>query len=72
MTIASLPSILTAYPRIGQWLTVRADGTIEVRSGKVDLAPFITGRIRVDDIVEQGFQQLITNKDNEVKILVSM
>ena len=42
------------------------------RSGKVDLAPFITGRIRVDDIVEQGFQQLITNKDNEVKILVSM
>ena len=42
------------------------------RSGKVDLAPFITGRIKVDDIVEQGFQQLITNKDHEVKILVSM
>ncbi|MFA4840391.1 MAG: 2,3-butanediol dehydrogenase [Agrococcus sp.] len=42
------------------------------RSGKVDLAPFITGRIRVDDIVEEGFQQLITNKDHEVKILVSM
>ncbi len=42
------------------------------RSGKVDLAPFITGRIKVDDIVEQGFEQLITNKDHEVKILVSM
>lgn len=43
-----------------------------VRSGKVDLAPFITGRIKVEDIIEQGFQQLITNKDHEVKILVSM
>lgn len=42
------------------------------RSGKVDLAPFITGRIKVDDIVERGFQQLIANKDHEVKILVSM
>lgn len=42
------------------------------RSGKVDLAPFITGRITVDDIVEQGFTRLIENKDHEVKILVSM
>ncbi|MCR8670576.1 2,3-butanediol dehydrogenase [Agrococcus sp. HG114] len=42
------------------------------RSGKVDLAPFITGKILVDDIVEQGFEQLISNKDHEVKILVSM
>jgi (R,R)-butanediol dehydrogenase / meso-butanediol dehydrogenase / diacetyl reductase len=43
-----------------------------VRSGKVDLAPFITSKIVVDDILEQGFERLITNKDNEVKILVSM
>lgn len=43
-----------------------------VRSGKVDLAPFITGRIKVEDIVEHGFQQLLTNKDHEVKILVCM
>ncbi|MBO1769235.1 2,3-butanediol dehydrogenase [Agrococcus sp. TF02-05] len=42
------------------------------RSGAVDLAPFITGRIVVDDIVEQGFRQLIDNKEHEVKILVSM
>jgi (R,R)-butanediol dehydrogenase/meso-butanediol dehydrogenase/diacetyl reductase len=42
------------------------------RSGKVNLAPFITSKIVVDDLVEQGFQPLITNKDNEVKILVSM
>ena len=43
-----------------------------VSSGKVDLAPFITSKIVVDDIVEKGFERLITNKDNEVKILVSM
>lgn len=43
-----------------------------VRSGKVRLAPFVTSRILVDDIVEQGFERLIRNKDAEVKILVSM
>lgn len=42
------------------------------RSGKVNLAPFITSRIVVDDIVTQGFERLISNKDSEVKILVSM
>lgn len=42
------------------------------RSGKVNLAPFITSRILVDDIIEQGYHRLIANKDNEVKILVSM
>lgn len=43
-----------------------------VRSGKVNLEPFITSRILADDIVEQGFNRLIENKDSEVKILVSM
>lgn len=43
-----------------------------VRSGKVNLAPFITSRILVDDIVEQGFRRLMEHKDEEVKILVSM
>ena len=43
-----------------------------VQDGKVNLAPFVTSRILVDDIVEQGFERLITGKDEEVKILVSM
>jgi (R,R)-butanediol dehydrogenase/meso-butanediol dehydrogenase/diacetyl reductase len=43
-----------------------------VRSGKVDLAPFVTSRILADDIVKQGFERLTTHKDEEVKILVSM
>jgi (R,R)-butanediol dehydrogenase/meso-butanediol dehydrogenase/diacetyl reductase len=43
-----------------------------VRSGKVNLAPFVTSRILADDIVKRGFERLITHKDEEVKILVSM
>lgn len=43
-----------------------------VRSGKVNLAPFVTRRILVDDIVAQGIERLMTHKDEEVKILVSM
>lgn len=42
-----------------------------VQEGKVDLAPFITGRIGLDDLVEKGFEQLINNNENNVKIIVS-
>jgi hypothetical protein len=31
----------------------------------------VTGRIRLDDIVEKGFKQLINNKDQHIKILVT-
>lgn len=42
-----------------------------VRSGKIDLAPFITSKILADDIVSKGIERL-TNSLDEVKILVSM
>ncbi|UBH06236.1 2,3-butanediol dehydrogenase [Leucobacter sp. Psy1] len=45
--------------------------TIElVRSGKLDLAPFITGRITLDGLVSEGFDQLINNNEHHVKIIV--
>jgi (R,R)-butanediol dehydrogenase/meso-butanediol dehydrogenase/diacetyl reductase len=45
--------------------------TIElVRSGKVDLAPFITARIPLEDLVSDGFETLIHHNDTQVKILV--
>jgi (R,R)-butanediol dehydrogenase / meso-butanediol dehydrogenase / diacetyl reductase len=45
--------------------------TIEmVAGGKVDPFQFITGRIALDDIVAKGFDELITNKEENVKILV--
>lgn len=45
--------------------------TIEmIASGKVDPYQFITGRIGLDDIVADGFDELINNKEENVKILV--
>jgi (R,R)-butanediol dehydrogenase / meso-butanediol dehydrogenase / diacetyl reductase len=41
-----------------------------VQAGKVDLQPFITGRIALEDLVEQGFDTLINHKDTAVKVLV--
>jgi len=41
-----------------------------IADGKVDPAPFITGRIDLDDIVAGGFDELVTNKREHVKILV--
>jgi (R,R)-butanediol dehydrogenase/meso-butanediol dehydrogenase/diacetyl reductase len=45
--------------------------TIEmVATGKVDPFQFITGRIGLDDIVRSGFEELVNNKEENVKILV--
>lgn len=41
-----------------------------IRSGVVDVDQFITGRIALEDIVEQGFRELIDHKESNVKILV--
>ena len=41
-----------------------------VAEGRVDPYQFITGRIALDDIVEQGFRELIDNKEENVKVLV--
>lgn len=48
-----------------------ADTIALLRDGKVDAAPFITGRIGLDQLVEGGFRELIDNKEENVKILVS-
>ncbi len=41
-----------------------------VQEGKVDLAPFITARIALDRLVEDGFETLIHHNESAVKILV--
>ncbi|MEN0139948.1 MAG: 2,3-butanediol dehydrogenase [Rhodococcus sp. (in: high G+C Gram-positive bacteria)] len=41
-----------------------------VRSGVIDLAPFITGRIELDNLVSDGLTTLIEHNDTAVKILV--
>jgi (R,R)-butanediol dehydrogenase/meso-butanediol dehydrogenase/diacetyl reductase len=41
-----------------------------MQEGKVDLKPVITGRIALEDLVEQVFDTLINHKDTAVKVLV--
>jgi (R,R)-butanediol dehydrogenase/meso-butanediol dehydrogenase/diacetyl reductase len=41
-----------------------------VQDGKVDLEPFITDRIDLDRLVQDGFATLIDHKDTAVKIIV--
>jgi (R,R)-butanediol dehydrogenase/meso-butanediol dehydrogenase/diacetyl reductase len=42
-----------------------------VEEGKVNLKPFITGKIALDDLIEKGFDTLINHNETAVKILVS-
>jgi len=42
-----------------------------LRDKKVDATQFITGRIGLDDLVGKGFRELIDNKEENVKILVT-
>ncbi|CAB0525190.1 2,3-butanediol dehydrogenase [Corynebacterium diphtheriae] len=42
-----------------------------VESGKINLKPFITGKIALQDIVDKGFDTLINHNETAVKILVS-
>lgn len=41
-----------------------------VEQGKINLEPFITGRIGLDALVSEGFDELINNTEHHVKILV--
>jgi len=38
--------------------------------GRVKAEPLITGKIKLDDIVEKGFEELLKNRESNIKILV--
>lgn len=40
-----------------------------VKEGKINLAPFITSRISLEELVDGGFKQLIENNEHHVKII---
>ncbi|WP_084648751.1 2,3-butanediol dehydrogenase [Rhodococcus sp. WB1] len=42
-----------------------------VQDGKIDLAPFITSRIGLNDLVSKGLNTLIEDNESSIKILVS-
>jgi (R,R)-butanediol dehydrogenase/meso-butanediol dehydrogenase/diacetyl reductase len=41
-----------------------------IDQGKINAKQYITKRIKLDDAVEQGFEELIKNKDEHIKIIV--
>jgi (R,R)-butanediol dehydrogenase/meso-butanediol dehydrogenase/diacetyl reductase len=40
--------------------------------GRIVAEPMITARIKLDDIVEKGFKELLANREKHIKILVSL
>ncbi|WP_124039372.1 2,3-butanediol dehydrogenase [Neoactinobaculum massilliense] len=42
-----------------------------VASGKINVKPFITGKINLEDLIDKGFDQLINHNETAVKVLVS-
>jgi len=42
-----------------------------IDDGRIDAETMITGRIKLDDIIEKGFEELVNNKDENIKIIVS-
>ena len=42
-----------------------------MKSGKVNLKPFITGKIGLNGLIDEGFDTLIHRNETAVKILVS-
>ena len=42
-----------------------------VEEGKIDLSPFITRKIGLDHLIDEGFETLINHKETAVKVLVS-
>ncbi|MDV7212783.1 2,3-butanediol dehydrogenase [Azotobacter beijerinckii] len=65
--VASEKKIIGALAYNGEF----ADVIALIADGKINITPLITGRINLEEIVERGFKQLIDNKEENVKIIVS-
>ena len=39
--------------------------------GRIKAEPLITGKIKLDEIIEKGFEELLTNRESNIKILVA-
>lgn len=48
-----------------------ADVIAFIADGRLEVQPLITGRIELDRILDDGFEELVNNKDRNVKIIVS-
>lgn len=42
-----------------------------LNDGRLSAEPLITGKIKIEDIIEKGFEELVNRKEENIKILVS-
>lgn len=80
VSIWSHPATVSVHSVVMKELDVRGtiayannhEATIKlVEEGKIDLEPFITQRIKLDELVSEGFERLIHNNESAVKIIVN-
>lgn len=41
-----------------------------IADGRLDIAPLVTGRIGLEEVVERGFEELVNNEERNVKIIL--
>jgi (R,R)-butanediol dehydrogenase/meso-butanediol dehydrogenase/diacetyl reductase len=64
--VASEKQVIGALAYNGEF----ADVIALIADGRLDVKPLITGRIELEHILELGFEELVNNKDQNVKIIV--
>ncbi len=65
--VATEKQVLGALAYNGEF----ADVIAFIADGRLDITPLVTGRIELEKIVEKGFEELVHNKEHNVKIIVS-
>ncbi len=65
--VATEKQVLGALAYNGEFADVMAF----IADGRLDITPLVTGRIQLEQIVGQGFEELVKNKEHNVKIIVS-
>ncbi len=65
--VATEKQVLGALAYNGEF----ADVIAFIVDGRLDITPLVTGRIELEQIVEKGFEELVHNKEHNMKIIVS-
>ncbi len=42
-----------------------------IEDGRIDASKMITKKVKLEDVVKEGFEELVKNKDQHIKILVT-
>jgi hypothetical protein len=74
MTMMTLRILLIPLIKVGiyKYALDHSRGDTNMSSGLFPgIEKFVTSRLVLEDVVEKGFKELVMNKDNHIKIMVS-